>query len=336
MKRMTHEEFQEKVFEALGNKIFIIGRYVNKRTKIKVKCNKCNYIWETNPQTLYNGHGCPRCVGNIKKTIKILKQEIYSLVGDEYTVLGKYINTHTPILFKHNKCGNEFLMSPKAFIHQGQRCPYERYLKSAQSNSEIQGKPEEKNEILNQICNKEGYEIIKGYERANEKLVLKHSKCGEISEIRPYQFIDCGVRCKCENYSKGEKAIREWLKDNNIKFEEQYRFDDCKGKEKRLPFDFAIMSRFNNPILLIEFDGLQHFYPKFGEENLKQIQFTDKIKNDYCKLNKIPLIRIKYNRCIKYENFKNKVIKDLIKAMNDINMTIPSQASWETTRRCRD
>ncbi len=66
------------------------------------------------------------------------------MVGNEYEVLGEYVNTHTKILFRHNKCGNEFLMSPKSFIHDSQRCPKERYDKSSAKNSIVQGKPEEK------------------------------------------------------------------------------------------------------------------------------------------------------------------------------------------------
>jgi hypothetical protein len=61
-----------------------------------------------------------------KKTNEEFLKEVYSLVGDEYTVLGKYINVHTKILMKHNckKCNNhEWLVEPTNFL-QGTRCPY--------------------------------------------------------------------------------------------------------------------------------------------------------------------------------------------------------------------
>ena len=54
--------------------------------------------------------------------------------------------------------------------------------------------------------------------------------------------------------------------------------------------------------ILIEYDGEGHYKPirrghmteEEAEENLKQIQFRDNIKNEYCKQNNIPLIRIPY------------------------------------------
>ena len=53
--------------------------------------------------------------------------------------------------------------------------------------------------------------------------------------------------------------------------------------------------------IAIEYDGEQHFYPvKFGStpnealEKYKKTCLHDEIKNQYCKDNNIPLIRIPY------------------------------------------
>ena len=324
-RRRTQKEFEQDVFDSLGDKIEVKGIYVNNRTKIEVKCNVCNYEWETNPYPLTVGHGCPKCSGNLKKTTEQFKKEVFELVGDEYEVMGEYKGTHKKIKLKHNVCGKTFYMVAKAFLISGQRCPYERYEKSAEANRQTQGKPNEKNKTIKEICEKEGYEIIKGYEKANINLILKHKECGAISKIRPYSFITNGVRCTCKVESKGEKAIKEWLTDNNIKFREQYRFKDCKGIEKRLPFDFAIFKD-NKLFCLVEFDGLQHYSPKFGKESFEATKRNDKIKNDYCKQNNIHLIRIKYNRSVKINLFQDKIINELKEKLSNINMTIPSQA----------
>jgi len=58
-----------------------------------------------------------------KKTTEEFKQEVFSLVQDEYEVLGDYINNRTKILIKHNKCGNNYYVRPNDFL-QGYRCPY--------------------------------------------------------------------------------------------------------------------------------------------------------------------------------------------------------------------
>ena len=50
------------------------------------------------------------------------KKEVFNLVGDEYTVLGDYVNNKVKILMRHNVCGNEYTTRPNDF-QQGHRCP---------------------------------------------------------------------------------------------------------------------------------------------------------------------------------------------------------------------
>ncbi len=328
-KKLTHEQVEERIKLKHGNKFTLIDRYTKKSVKIKTLCNTCGYEWLANAESLWRGFGCPSCANQIQKTTEGFKKEVFELVGDEYTVLGEYKTTHTPILIKHNVCGKEFKMRPKAFLHDGQRCPNERYLKSANSNVITQGNPIQKNVKLKDICEKEGYEIIKGYVNAKTKLKLMHTKCGNIYEPRPYAFIEIGTRCYCENQSKGERVIKQWLDENNIEYKEQYKFKDCRGIMHPLPFDFALFNR-GELLLLIEFDGLQHFMPKFGKDSFEEIKKNDTIKNNFCIKNNIPLIRIKYNRALKLENFRKKVIDELIE---NINKAIPSEASRKLLER---
>ena len=57
-----------------------------------------------------------------RKTTREFKQEVYNLVGNEYSVLGEYINNKTKIKMKHNLCGHEFEMTPNSFLSGGNRC----------------------------------------------------------------------------------------------------------------------------------------------------------------------------------------------------------------------
>lgn len=75
----------------------------------------------------------------------------------------------------------------------------------------------------------------------------------------------------------------------NCNFIHQHKFEDCKDK-KCLPFDFYLPD-FN---LCIEFDGEQHYKPKFGMDNFIQTQKHDKIKNEYCESHNIELLRVPY------------------------------------------
>ena len=50
-------------------------------------------------------------------------------------------------------------------------------------------------------------------------------------------------------------------------------------------------------LYLIEYDGKQHFKPIEwfgGAENFKKQQRRDKIKDNYCQLHNIPLLRLPY------------------------------------------
>src|SRR5690606_6725556 len=88
-------------------------------------------------------------------------------------------------------------------------------------------------------------------------------------------------------------SIRFYLTNKNIKFESQKKFNDCKSIRK-LPFDFYLPD-YN---LCIEYDGIQHFEPIdfFGGINsYKNLIKRYAIKSNFCYVNGIELLRIKYN-----------------------------------------
>jgi hypothetical protein len=60
-------------------------------------------------------------MGKTKLTTDIVKQRIYNLVEDEYTVVGEYINSSTPFMIRHNKCGREYPVRLNNF-ENGKRC----------------------------------------------------------------------------------------------------------------------------------------------------------------------------------------------------------------------
>ena len=89
------------------------------------------------------------------------------------------------------------------------------------------------------------------------------------------------------NLNNGKKSVIKWMPKTNYK----------------LRFDIFIESL----NLCIEFDGPQHFKAVAlfgGEEELLKTKFRDNIKNEYCKINNINLIRISY---------KDKNIEEILK-----------------------
>ena len=114
--------------------------------------------------------------------------------------------------------------------------------------------------------------------------------------------------CGCLR-SYGEEQIKQLLIKNNIPFEEQKSFNTCRFIDTNYlaKFDFFIDNKY-----LIEFDGEQHFYYKNNphtwnnEINFQKTQEHDNYKNQWCKENNIPLIRIPYT------HLKNLSIEDLL------------------------
>ena len=90
--------------------------------------------------------------------------------------------------------------------------------------------------------------------------------------------------------SRGEKAIKKSLQEKNFNFREQYSFPDCLSELGfRLFFDFGVLNESNNLVLLIEYQGYQHY----TDGNLwSNIRATDKIKKEYCLKNNIPLLEL--------------------------------------------
>jgi hypothetical protein len=132
--------------------------------------------------------------------------------------------------------------------------------------------------------------------------------------------------CGCEG-SKAENDMANLLDKQNIIYQKQYKFNDCKDI-RALPFDFAIFNNDNRLIFLIELHGEQHYSPftYCGEsKEQKQLNFEDRVKKDrikeqYCVDNGIPLLIIKYTDFNKlyvifadyYERNKNNQLNRVI------------------------
>lgn len=105
------------------------------------------------------------------------------------------------------------------------------------------------------------------------------------------------MSCGCAVRSKGEIIVGGILDKNKISFSEQYGV--CIDGIQYY-FDFAIYDK--NKVLkyFIEYDGMQHFkYRKnedglYGKKTYEKTIFRDGLKNQWCKDNNIPLIRIPY------------------------------------------
>ena len=52
----------KKQLNTVDSSIEVIGKYINNKSKIECRCNRCGNLWSARPDTLLRGHGCPRCM----------------------------------------------------------------------------------------------------------------------------------------------------------------------------------------------------------------------------------------------------------------------------------
>ena len=121
---------------------------------------------------------------------------------------------------------------------------------------------------------------------------------------------------QCSSRSKGELLIQKILDEHKISFIREWTDNGkCVNKKTNRPlrFDFYLPD-YN---CCIEYDGIQHFESfdsgYFSEINLRDVQYRDKIKNEYCLNHNIKLIRIPYI------DFKNVNWKYLENKLNEVD-----------------
>ena len=119
-------------------------------------------------------------------------------------------------------------------------------------------------------------------------------ECGQAKEVASNHLQRGEVQsCGCIKTSIGESNIQKILDENKISYMKEYSFSDLINK-RVLRFDFAILEN-NQVIRLIEFDGIQHFKEQtYFTQKLAETRKNDNLKNEYCKSNNIPLVRIPY------------------------------------------
>lgn len=179
-------------------------------------------------------------------------------------------------------------------------------------NKEVRQQQLSKNEIGNKYCDLIVIAKAKNKNSSGGLRWICECSCGNKIEVsggnlRAGFVTHCG--CKT-GLSAGERKIAQLLTENNVNYIQQYIFEDFIFSSGRHPrFDFAILDEKNNVVKLIEFDGKQHFESVDffgGEEGFESRMKRDRIKEDYCKKNNIPLLRISYAQ------YKNLKFEDLI------------------------
>jgi Zn ribbon nucleic-acid-binding protein len=304
----TAEEFKNQVAELSNGGYELVSEYLGWDKYVKIKHKKCGHIYETTPSQFIRGSRCLKCaheyVGKCNAlTTEEFNKKLKEVSNGKCIALEQYTNNYSKIRFKNLECGHEFVTRPSTVLrgHFCTVCGYERIsLKQLKTHKQFLSEVE--------VMGEGEYELLEQYKGDKTKIKFIHKTCNRIFKMSPSNFIK-GIRCPHCSESKGEHKIYKVLDKLNVKFEREYRIKECK-KKRPLPFDFAIFKN-NNLKALIEYDGELHYKTarwSNANERLEDTKLSDKIKNDYCNTNNIPLIRIPY---WEYDNIDIIIKKEL-------------------------
>jgi len=283
-KKSTKEEFISKSRIIHGDKYnYDKSIYINTKTKLIITCPKHGDFLQRPEVHYLDKCGCPSCdptniLGNKKfiEKSKLIHGEKYDYSKVNY----EKNNIKVDIICQYH---GSYFQQPGAHL-RGQGCP-DCCGNKKSTTEEFISKSNKKHHNLYD------YSLV-NYLTKRDKVKIICKEHG-VFEQKAYVHLQ-GHGCPICNNSKLEIYLRNKLKNMNISFFQNYKFDDCRNILP-LPFDFYIPSR----NLLIECDGVQHFVAVdyFGGENRLEYQMkNDSIKDDYCKDFDIDLKRVKSYR----------------------------------------
>ena len=258
----------------------------------KCSCGNPEIIYATTAN-LTQGYktscGCSR-KENAKKAATTKRKDLTNQVFGKLTALYYIENTSPPLWHCKCECGNEInVVSTSLTRGNTTSCGCRR----KDLRKSLIGKRFGKLLVVEQV---ENYIAPSGQTQIQYRCCCD---CGnEIIVMATSLQQGLTQSCGCIR-SVGEMVIAQFLKEKNIDFQQEYRFNDCKD-ERPLPFDFCIFNPDKTIKLLIEINGKQHYEPRYSSnvETSQKIfetqQKHDLIKKIYCLENNYDLLIIPY------------------------------------------
>jgi len=201
-KRLTHEEFEERVIKSKGDNYVLLDKYINAKTKLRIKHLECGHTWSTLPAVMVNSKGCPNCNEMGGEMPKLTHEEFISRLDDTHcdiNILEDYKGMKTKVKFEHTKCGNIWSTLPNSVLNSKVGCP-----KCAIDNQRL-----DYEEFERRIKEKDGnYEILGDYVNERTKILMKHVDCGHVWKTAPNSIYYNGCpKCSREKTNKNLKGV---------------------------------------------------------------------------------------------------------------------------------
>lgn len=111
---------EERKAEVASKGPYQLIRYDPKEEKADIKCTACGHTFNARYRKFLKWPFCRVCDPKVRDAEHFVK-EVHDLVGDDYTVVGEYIDKNTKVQIRCNRCGKIHAYLPRHFL-DGSRC----------------------------------------------------------------------------------------------------------------------------------------------------------------------------------------------------------------------
>jgi hypothetical protein len=301
-KALTYEQVRDYI-ASFGEEL-VNTSYSSDKVDLDIKCGKCGFVY----QVTYNNfkHQESRCSKCAKESRAEKRrhalEDVRQIVTSRGDVLMSttYANNRTALSIKCGRCKSLFVKTLSDYnrSNNARRC-------DICSRARMRAAYKLHTDRAIEICDKARLRLLTGYKNMHDTEVVfqcidcDHKFCTSLDSIK---FKNTGCpKCKASAAENGVMNYLEQLTSVGkiVSWSKEYKFVDCRDK-RPLPFDFAVFISGRSGPCLIECDGIQHFKPTMfhaagdADEYLKRTIEHDEIKDFYCAMREIPLLRIAY------------------------------------------
>lgn len=284
---------------------YLLVEYTGARNNVDIRCYH-HGVFAQLAASHTSGSGCPACGKDAADKEKRLKTAVFIERSKE--IHGNLYDYSRVICVDRKKevligCGSHGLYTQAPDSHlRGSGCPKCGNIKAGLSTRITQ------QEFITKANSVHGgrYDYSLVNYRGNKIKVRILCPMHGVFEQTPNSHADRAKGCPKCSLSKGELRISGLLDSLGVKYEQQKKFNECRGHYP-LPYDFYL-PEFKT---LIEYDGKQHFEPspRFGgQKAFKRTLKNDHIKTIFAQSWGYKLLRIKYTDYNNIESILTRVL----------------------------
>ena len=204
---MNHQEFIVRLKTENPHNLTPLETYTGAHTKIRIKCNVCDYVWSAYPSNfLHHKTGCPKCAGQVISNDDYIRR--LSQINSSIIPIEPYINNSTKVAVQCAICNHIWQPRP-ADLFVGKGCPNCANKKRGENSR----KTDEyfKNEMLTK---NPFIDVLDDYVDDKTKVLVRCRTCGHEWSAAPNNLLT-GRHCpKCAVIARSEsrkKTIEEFL-----------------------------------------------------------------------------------------------------------------------------